>query len=185
MLADYSSGRVLLLYLLRTQSRTMAGVPGDFSRLCALMQERRADQTEELYRDRIKAIKTFRQQNYDIQEDVISQVLMAEEFQNNFSAVKTKGDGNCMYNAAAMGIGVQSPPSKSEISSLLLIFSGCTARFVFDLVGHPQTGFLRMMLISSHRLYKKGHTKTFLWDIRTDQTRTWMCSNSPVNHTFW
>ena len=73
-------------------------------RLCALMREGRADQIEELYRDRIKAIKTFRQQNYDIQ-DVISQVLMPEEFQNNFSAVKTKGDGNCLYNAAAMGIG--------------------------------------------------------------------------------
>ena len=25
----------------------------------------------------------------------------------------------------------------------------------------PKTGFLRMMLISSHRLYKNGHTKTF------------------------
>ena len=74
-------------------------------RLCALMREGRADQIEELYRDRIKAIKTFRQQNYDIHEDVISQVLMPEVFQNNFSAVKTKGDGNCLYNAAAMGIG--------------------------------------------------------------------------------
>ena len=30
---------------------------------------------------------------------------MPEEFQNNFSAEKTKGDGNCLYNAAAMGIG--------------------------------------------------------------------------------
>ena len=83
----------------------MAVMPGDFSRICALMREGRADQIEELYRDRIKAIKTFRQQNYDIQEDTISQVLMPEEFQNNFSAVKTKGDGNCLYNAAAMGIG--------------------------------------------------------------------------------
>ena len=72
---------------------------------CALMQEGKADQKEELYRDRIKAIKTFHQQNYDIQEDVISQVFMPEEFQNNFSAVKTTGDGNCLYNAAAMGIG--------------------------------------------------------------------------------
>ena len=80
-------------------------MPGDFSRLCALMRKGRADQIEDLYRDRIKAIKTFRQQNYDIQEDVISQVLMPEEFQNNFSAVKTKGDGNCLYNAAAIGIG--------------------------------------------------------------------------------
>ena len=69
------------------------------------MQEGKADQKEELYRDRIKAIKTFHQQNYDIQEDVISQVFMPEEFQNNFSAVKTTGDGNCLYNAAAMGIG--------------------------------------------------------------------------------
>ena len=65
VLVDYSSGRVLLIYLLRTQSRTMAG---DFSRLCALMREGRADQIEELYRDRIKAIKTFRQQNYDIMD---------------------------------------------------------------------------------------------------------------------
>ena len=69
------------------------------------MREGRAAQIEELYRDKSKAIKTFRQQNYDIQEDVISQVLMPEEFQNSFSAVKTKGDGNCLYNAAAMGIG--------------------------------------------------------------------------------
>ena len=83
----------------------MAGVPGDFSRLYALMREGRADRIEELYRDRINPIKTFRQQNYDIQEDVISQVLMREKFQNNFSAVKTKRDGNCLYNAAAMGIG--------------------------------------------------------------------------------
>ena len=60
---------------------------------------------KELYRDRIKAIKTFRLQNYDIQEDVISQVLMSEEFQNNFSAVKTKGYGNFLYNPAAIGIG--------------------------------------------------------------------------------
>ena len=58
----------------------MAGVPGGFSRLCALMREGRADRIEELYRDRIKAMKTFHQQNYDIQEDVISQILMPEEF---------------------------------------------------------------------------------------------------------
>ena len=63
----------------------MAGVLGDFSRLCALMREGRADQIEELYRNRIKAIKTFRQQNNDIQEDVISQVLMPEEFQKTIS----------------------------------------------------------------------------------------------------
>ena len=147
----------------------MVGVPGDFSRLCALMREGRADQIEELYRDRIKAIKTFRQQNYDIQKDVISQVLMPEEFQNNFSAVKTKGDGCssngnrryfmslvlgktdfrkgkttaqtslrrlCFYIDSTISL-----PSKSEISSLLLIFSGCTARFVSDLVGHPEDRF--------------------------------------------
>ena len=40
--------RQLLIYLLRTQSRTMAGVPGDFSRLYALILEGRADQIEEL-----------------------------------------------------------------------------------------------------------------------------------------
>ena len=70
MLVDYSSDRVLFIYLLRTQSRTMTGVLDDFSRLCALMREGRADQIEELYRDRssngrpittdrIKAIKHY------------------------------------------------------------------------------------------------------------------------------
>ena len=63
-------------------------------------------------------------------------------------------------------------PSKSKISSHLLIFSGCTARFVSAWSVTPKTGFLRMMLISSHRLYKNSHTRTFLRDIRTDQTRS-------------
>ena len=72
--------------------------------MCVNARGEGPDQIEELYRDRIKAIKTFRQQTYDIQEDVISQVLMPKEFQNNFSAVQTKGGGNCLYNAAAMGI---------------------------------------------------------------------------------
>ena len=105
MLADNSSGRVLLIYLLRTQLRAMAGVPGDFSRLCALMREGRADQIEELYRDRIKAIKTFRQQNYDIQEDVISQVLMPEEFSKQFLCCKDQRGRKLLVQCTAMGIG--------------------------------------------------------------------------------
>ena len=63
---------------------------------------------EDRFTERINTLKTFLQQNHAdaaFQEDVISQVLMPEEFQQNFSAIKTKGDGNCWYNAAAMGIG--------------------------------------------------------------------------------
>ena len=81
----------------------MAVMPGDFSRICALMREGRADQIEELYRDRIKAIKTFRQQNYDIQEDTISQVLMPEEFQNNFSAVKNQRGRKLIVQCSSNG----------------------------------------------------------------------------------
>ena len=39
------------------------------------------------------------------QEDPISQILLPEELQGTLCAVKTKGDGNCLYNTAAMGIG--------------------------------------------------------------------------------
>ena len=85
----------------------MAGVPVDFSRLCVLMREGRADHIEELYKERINVLKTFHQKIslLTFKKMLYLKFLMPEEFQQNFSARKTKGDGNCLYNAAAIGIG--------------------------------------------------------------------------------
>ena len=73
----------------------------DFERLLVLMRHSQTNEIKELFNEKIKLIETRDCIHSPVhrERDNISQILMPEEFQGRFCAIKTKGDGNCLYNA--------------------------------------------------------------------------------------